>query len=86
MMREIKESDWKILRQLHSVALERFCEQILFEIEEIRSDSAVDRAACVLGDHQSIKRLATIRPGGGEVNRNPQRDSALVNGDGPFGG
>ena len=38
-MREIKESDWKILRQLHSHALERFCERILLEIEQIRSDS-----------------------------------------------
>jgi hypothetical protein len=40
MMREIKESDWKILRQLHTEALERFCEQILLEIERINCDSA----------------------------------------------
>ena len=40
MMREIKESDWKILRQLHSEALERFCNQILLEIERINSDRA----------------------------------------------
>lgn len=39
-MREIKESDWKILRQVHSEALERFCKQILLEIERISSDSA----------------------------------------------
>jgi hypothetical protein len=39
-MREIKESDWKILRQLHSQALERFCKQILLEIERINCDSA----------------------------------------------
>lgn len=38
-MRAIKESDWKILRQLHSAALERFCERILLEIEQIHSDS-----------------------------------------------
>ena len=38
-MREIKESDWKILRQLHSRALERFCKQILLEVEQINSDS-----------------------------------------------
>ena len=30
-MREIKESDWKILRQLHSDALERFCRRILLD-------------------------------------------------------
>ena len=40
MMREIKESDWKILRQLHSEALERFCKQTLLEIERINCDSA----------------------------------------------
>ena len=39
-MREIKESDWKLLRQLHSEALERFCQQILLEIERINSDRA----------------------------------------------
>jgi hypothetical protein len=40
VMREIKESDWKILRQLHSQALERFCKQILLEIERINCDNA----------------------------------------------
>jgi hypothetical protein len=37
-MREIKESDWKLLRQLHPEALERLCKQILSEIERINSD------------------------------------------------
>jgi hypothetical protein len=40
MMRQIKESDWKLLRQLHTEALERFCKQILLEIERINSDRA----------------------------------------------
>ena len=38
-MSEIKEPDWKNLRQLHTVALERFCERILLEIEQIHSDT-----------------------------------------------
>jgi len=38
MTRQIKESDWKILRQLHREALERFCEQILLEVERISRD------------------------------------------------
>jgi hypothetical protein len=38
-MRDIKESDWKIFRRLHSEALERFCKQVLLEIERIQSDS-----------------------------------------------
>ena len=29
---EIKESDWKILRRLHKVALERSCERVLTEV------------------------------------------------------
>ncbi len=40
MMLQIKESDWKILRQLHSEALECFCKQILLEIERVNSDKA----------------------------------------------
>lgn len=38
-MRDINEADWKILRKLHSDALERFCERILLEVEQIHSDS-----------------------------------------------
>ena len=40
MMRDIKESDWKFLRTLHSVALERFSEQILLDLQRINSDKA----------------------------------------------
>ena len=40
MMRAIKESDWKILRQLKSQALERLCEEILLEIAQINADTA----------------------------------------------
>jgi len=39
-MRAIKESDWKILRQLDSVALERICKQILLELEQINADNS----------------------------------------------
>ena len=37
-MREIKESDWEILRELHPIALERFCRQILSEVEQIDAE------------------------------------------------
>jgi len=40
MSREIKESDWKLLRQLHSVALERFCRGVLLEVERITADTS----------------------------------------------
>ena len=39
MSREIKESDWKLLRQLAPVALERFCQRILGELDRIGADS-----------------------------------------------
>ena len=38
MTRQIKESDWKLLKQLAPVALERFCCRTLAEIDRIASD------------------------------------------------
>jgi hypothetical protein len=35
----IRESDWKVLRELHQAALNRFCERVLLEIERARSDA-----------------------------------------------
>ncbi len=40
MTTEIKESDWKVLRRVHPIAVERFCERILGEIERLLHDSA----------------------------------------------
>lgn len=37
MTRQIPEKDWKKFRTIHPIALERFCEQVLEEIEEINS-------------------------------------------------
>ena len=34
MATEIKESDWKLFRRLHKIALERFCERVLKEVQE----------------------------------------------------
>jgi len=33
MAREIKESDWKLFRRLHKIALERFCERVLKDVQ-----------------------------------------------------
>lgn len=38
-MRDIAESDWKLLRQLHQLALDRFCERVLSEIGQVISAS-----------------------------------------------
>ena len=40
MSREISEPDWKLFRQLHAVALERFCERVLGEVHRIAADSS----------------------------------------------
>jgi len=37
-MGQIKESDWKLLKQIAPVALERFCRRTLAEIDRITSD------------------------------------------------
>ena len=39
MTRTIKESDWKLLREIAPVALDRFCGRILADINHIASDS-----------------------------------------------
>jgi hypothetical protein len=39
MMRQVKESDWKLLRQLAPVALERCCSRILAEINVLPADT-----------------------------------------------
>jgi hypothetical protein len=40
MAHEIKEPDWKLLRELHPIALERFSQRVLDEVAQINSDSA----------------------------------------------
>jgi hypothetical protein len=39
-MSGIKESDWRIFRELHDVALERFCRRVLEGVERLSADSA----------------------------------------------
>ena len=39
-MREIPESDWKVSRKLREVALERFCERVLREIDALTAGTA----------------------------------------------
>jgi hypothetical protein len=36
---QIKESDWKLFRQLHPVALERFCERVLAEVRAATAET-----------------------------------------------
>src|SRR5262245_53065912 len=39
MSRTIWEPDWRLFRQLHSVALERFCERVISQLQSHASDT-----------------------------------------------
>jgi hypothetical protein len=50
MTRQISEADWKLFRQLHALALERFCERVLSEIGQLaveKTKSAHERYLAV---------------------------------------
>ena len=74
-MREIKEPDWKLLRRVHPLALERFCERVLAEIDRVSRDGAASRHARYL----QIFRIPQQRDR--EMARlfdNPRRSHALT--------
>ena len=52
-MSDIPEPDWKLLRELKSVALERLCERILRRADEIRTQSG-------LTNHQRYIKLREL--------------------------
>jgi hypothetical protein len=56
MSRDFKESDWKVLRQLHPIALERFCRHVLDEIQGITSDTSRDSHARYLAVFDLLRR------------------------------
>jgi hypothetical protein len=39
-MNQIRESDWKLLRRLQPVALDRFCQRVLSDVQATCSDTA----------------------------------------------
>ena len=39
MSLDIKESDWKIFRQVHETALDRFCQKVLSEVTHLFADT-----------------------------------------------
>ena len=64
MAREIRESDWKVLKQLHAVALERFCQRVLSEIEGITTDASITPHQRYLAVYEAVrcrdKELANV--------------------------
>src|SRR5580693_9866510 len=71
----IKEPDWKVLRRVHPLALERFCERVLAEIDRVSRDGATSHHARYL----QIFRILQQRDR--EMARlfdNPRRSHALT--------
>ena len=74
-MREISEPDWRVLRRLHPLALERFCERVLAEVDRVSRDGAKNHHARYL----QIFRIIEQR--NGEMARifdNPRRSYGLT--------
>jgi hypothetical protein len=74
-MQEIKEPDWKVLRRVHPLALERFCQGVLAEIDHVSRDGAKGHHARYL----QIFRIIQERDR--EIARlfdNPRRSHALT--------
>jgi hypothetical protein len=73
-MREINEADWKVLRRVHPLALERFCEGVLAKIDRISHDGAKSQHARYLQMfrilQQSDREIALLFD-------NPRRSDAL---------
>lgn len=47
-MIQIKESDWKVFRRLYTVALERFCQQVIEEVRSTTGSCSSDYHDCYL--------------------------------------
>ena len=70
MSRDIPERDWKVFREIHRVARERFCERVLSEIAS--ASSASDQGA-----HERYLKVFEIDKELGALFDNPRRSSAL---------
>jgi hypothetical protein len=55
-MRQISESDWKKFRQLHPLALERFCERVLSEVGPLAAASGKNAHERYLAVYQLIHK------------------------------
>jgi len=56
MTQKILEFDWKILRKLHAVAVERYCQGVFAEIDRISADTSKSFHQRYLDMYQLIKR------------------------------
>lgn len=67
MSRDIKESDWKIFRELRELALDRFCRRVLDQVGAVACDPAKSNheryGAVYKVIHEQDKELAALFDG-----------------------
>jgi DNA-directed RNA polymerase specialized sigma24 family protein len=75
MATEIKESDWRLFRRLHKMALERFCQRVLKDVRSAAEDHADGYHDCYLKVFALIRnRDETI----GNAFNDPRRSNAFT--------
>jgi hypothetical protein len=74
-MSRFPESDWKVFRQLRELALQRFCQRVLIEVEKISSDPTASF-------HDRYLRVYRLLQGRdrelGDAFNAPRRSTAMV--------
>jgi hypothetical protein len=55
-MRSIPESDWKIFKQVHPIALDRFAKRVLDEVAALLKDNSKSSPALYLAVYKLIER------------------------------
>jgi len=56
----IAEADWKVLRRVHPLALERYCERVLAEIGRVTHNSAQSTHQRYLDIFKIIEQLTRV--------------------------
>ena len=72
---DINEADWKVLRRIHSLALERFCERVLGEVERIVRNAALSHLERYLEIFKLMQRRDQDMA---RIFDNPRRSQALT--------
>jgi hypothetical protein len=75
MNRTIPESDWKLFRELHPIALNRFCDQILTDIADVAGDTKATPHKRYLRIHQIVQQRDQKMA---EVFDDPRRSTAIM--------
>jgi len=71
----IAEADWKMLRRVHPLALERFCERVLAEIEGVTHNGAQSSHQRYLDIFKIVERRDREMA---RIFNDPKRSNALV--------